>query len=271
MEKLQPGQFYGDTSHKLELPGLILTDTEYNHPHVDWHYHEHAYFTYIIEGKVLETNRRETYHCTAGDLLFHHWQEPHYNRKPNGFTRGFHVELNKEWFCRYDLPVNLMEGSVRMKDPRLKLTMSGVFADMKQGGGNCSASIDAGLIELFSTAGQSPDIKCTGAPGWIKQLKELLHDTPGSFQMQLSEIAGVINIHPVHLSRAFPAYFGCSFSEYMRFLRLHRATQMLADKRESLSEIAACCGFSDQSHFIRQFKTVRKMTPLAYRRLLHQC
>ncbi|MGN6420292.1 MAG: AraC family ligand binding domain-containing protein, partial [Pseudobacter sp.] len=213
MEKLRSGQFYGDTHHTLFLPGLILTDTEYNHPHVDWHYHEHAYFTFIIQGKVLEINRKETYHCTAGDLLFHHWQEPHYNRKPKGFTRGFHVELRKEWFVAYDLPANLTEGSMRMKDPRLTLAMAGIFATMKQGGAGAGASIDAALIGLFNTAAGSPEIKDTGLPGWVKHLRELLHDDAGSHQLSLSAIAALVNIHPVHLSRTFPVYFGCSFSE----------------------------------------------------------
>ena len=271
MQKLQSGQFYGQTNQKLELPGLILTDTEYNHPCVDWHYHEHAYFTFIIEGKVREINRKETYHCVAGDLLFHHWQDPHYNTKPKGFTRGFHVELNSEWFSRYDLPVNLVEGSVRMKDPRLKLAMSGIFAAMKRGGESISASIDTELISLFSTAARSPVIKCTDYPGWVKHLSDLLHDAPDSQHLQLSEIAGIVNVHPVHLSRTFPIYFGCSFSTYIRLIKLQKATQLLADQGQSLAEIAASCGFSDQSHFIRHFKTIRQMTPLSYRRLVSTC
>jgi AraC family transcriptional regulator len=271
MEKLQSGQFYGDTNQKLELPGLILTDTEYTHPYVDWHYHEHAYFTFIIAGKVLEANRKETYHCAAGDLLFHHWQEPHYNNKPKGFTRGFHVELKNEWFSRYDLPTNLIEGSVRMKDPRLKLAMSGIFGTMKRGGENVSSSIDTELIGLFTTAAHSPEIKCTDCPNWVKQLSELLHDAPDSQQLQLSEIARIVNVHPVHLSRTFPVYFDCSFSKYIRLIKLQKATQLLADKGQSLTEIAASCGFADQSHFIRHFKAIRQMTPLSWRRLVSTC
>lgn len=271
MEKLQSGQFYGDTNQKLILPGLILTDTEYTHSYVDWHYHEHAYFTFIIEGKVLESNRKETYHCTAGDLLFHHWQEPHYNSKPAGFTRGFHVELKNDWFSSYDLPTNLIEGSVRMKDPRLKLAMSGIFAAMKRKGDNMTASIDSELITLFSTAAGSPEVSYHDCPDWVKQLCDLLHDAPDAEQLSLSEIAALINIHPVHLSRTFPVYFGCSFSQYIRLIKLQKAMQLLADKGLSLTEIAVSCGFADQSHFIRHFKAIRQMTPLSYRRLILKC
>jgi AraC-like DNA-binding protein len=149
--------------------------------------------------------------------------------------------------------------------------MSGIFGTMKRGGENVSSSIDTELIGLFSTAARSPEIKCTDCPNWVKHLRELLHDAPDSEQLQLSEIARIVNVHPVHLSRAFPVYFGCSFSKYIRLIKLQKATQLLADKGQSLTEIAASCGFSDQSHFIRHFKTIRQMTPLSWRRLVSTC
>lgn len=220
---------------------------------------------------MLEGNRKETYHCAAGDLLFHHWQDAHYNSKPKGFTRGFHVELNKEWFSRYDLHENLIEGSLRLKDPRLKLAMSGIFAEMKQGGQNIAANIDTELIALFGIAAQTPQLKCAGYPSWVKHLRELLHDAPDSHSLPLAEIARIVNIHPVHLSRTFSVYFGCSFSKYIRLLKLEKAIQALPDKHQSFAQIAALCGFADQSHFIRHFKAIQKMTPLAYRKLLSKC
>ena len=88
MINLTTGQFYGHTNELLQLEGLTLTDTEYTHDYVDWHYHENAYFTFILDGLVLEGNKKETYHCSTGSLLFHNWQESHYISKPPGFTRA---------------------------------------------------------------------------------------------------------------------------------------------------------------------------------------
>lgn len=89
MKYLQTGQFHGQTNKTILLNGLTLTDTEYTHDKVDWHYHENAYFTFILQGNLIEGNRNEVYNCSAGSLLFHNWQEPHYNIKPDGFTRAF--------------------------------------------------------------------------------------------------------------------------------------------------------------------------------------
>lgn len=112
MDSLHAGQFFGLTNTNIQLGGLTLTDTEYTHPYVDWHYHENAYFTFILCGEVVEGNQKEIYHCSAGSLLFHQWQEPHYNIKPNGFTRGFHVELRPDWFETHGLNKNSLQGSI---------------------------------------------------------------------------------------------------------------------------------------------------------------
>ncbi len=91
METLKTGSFYGQTNQTLHLDFATITDTEYTHDKVDWHYHENAYFTFILDGKVIEGNKKEVYNCTAGSLLFHNWQDPNYNIKPKGYTRGFHI------------------------------------------------------------------------------------------------------------------------------------------------------------------------------------
>jgi AraC family transcriptional regulator len=121
MKLLQAGEFHGQTSNTLHMDGIVLTDTEYTQSRVDWHYHENAYFTFILQGNVLEGNKKETYHCSAGSLLFHHWQDPHYNIKPDGFTRGFHVELEASWFKYFSLDKALLQGSINIANIDIKL------------------------------------------------------------------------------------------------------------------------------------------------------
>ncbi|WP_157682168.1 hypothetical protein [Mucilaginibacter mallensis] len=94
MMQLKMGEFFGNTDQLLRLDGLTLTDTIYTYSYVDWHYHEHAYFTFIVQGEVLEGTRQELLRCSPGTLLYHRHQEPHYNIKPNMFTRDFHVRMH---------------------------------------------------------------------------------------------------------------------------------------------------------------------------------
>lgn len=268
MNLLTTGQFYGTTNQSLRLGALNLTDTEYTHPKVDWHYHENAYFTFILQGRVLEGNKKELYHCAAGDLLFHYWQEPHYNLKPRGFTRGFHLELQPGWLTGYDLPAGLMEGSIRLKHPALKLLMYRIFAETKQRGPLAASGVDSLLLDLFGTASGKKRSETSTPPAWVGQLEELLYEEPDSHLLTLTELARKVDIHPVHLSRAFPAWFHCHLGDYFRLLKVQRALALLPDRHTSLAAIAADCGFADQSHFIRIFRNHQHMTPLSFRKLL---
>jgi AraC-like DNA-binding protein len=73
-----------------------------------------------------------------------------------------------------------------------------------------------------------------------------------------------------HMSvRAFERKFHASFhltpQRYLRKLRLSLASRALVSTGEALSEIASACGFSDQSHFTREFRRHFGRTPRDYR------
>ncbi len=123
----KPGQFYGKVNETLFLNGVILNDSEYVQDFVDWRYHENAYFTFLLAGGSIDGNRKTTHEISAGSLLFQNWQDPHYNAKSNVYTRGFHVEVDPSWFTGFDIPVNLVEGSIRITDPAVIKLMYNVL------------------------------------------------------------------------------------------------------------------------------------------------
>ena len=267
MNTLQTGQFYGVTNETTTHGGLTLTDTEYTHERVDWHYHQNAYFTFILDGRVIEGNKKETYHCTPGSLLFHNWQEAHYNIKPKGFTRGFHIELEEDWFNTYGINPDAMQGSINLKDPQLKLLMYNIFKEAKLDGMTGTLAINTLLIELFGKAVNAEARLTHQKPLWVTQLRNILHDDPTA-NWSLEQLAKQLNIHPVHLSRDFSRYFNCGLGEYIRTIKVQQALSLMANKNTSLTTIALQCGFADQSHFNRSFKAMHQITPLAYRKIL---
>jgi AraC family transcriptional regulator len=267
MKIQKAGQFYGITNHDLVMNGLILTDTEYTLPDVDWHYHEHPYFTLILQGNLIEGNKKGVYYCSPGDLLLHHWQEPHYNKKPKGFSRGFHIEIEANWLKQYSLPDNLLEGSLQLKDPRLKIMMYEIYREMKRNTAESCAAIDSKLIQLLTSAVNGTQILVAARPVWVKRIEAVLQDYEESHCLSLSQLAHEAGVHPVHLSRTFTTYFGTSLGNYLRILKIQRALSQLTDTDIDLNRIAFNCGFADQSHFTRHFKSIFGSTPFAYRKL----
>jgi AraC family transcriptional regulator len=266
MKNLKTGQFFGKTNETMHLSGITLTDTEYTHEKVDWHFHENAYFTFILEGRLNEGNKKDFYTCSSGSLIFHNWQEPHYNIKPKGYTRGFHIELKPQWFGSYDVNPDSLAGSLKITDPCTKILMYNIFKETKLSLLTSQSTIDSLLIELFTQMTGTKESAGTRMPGWTSMIRDILYDTPED--LSLSELAALLKIHPVHLSRCFRKYFGCNMGEYIRKIKIQRALSLLSYDNLSLTEIAMLCNFADQSHFIRSFKSQHHITPLQFRKLL---
>ncbi|RUW95472.1 AraC family transcriptional regulator, partial [Mesorhizobium sp. M8A.F.Ca.ET.059.01.1.1] len=69
-------------------------------------------------------------------------------------------------------------------------------------------------------------------------------------------------------SRHFRAAFSTSPHRFLVMRRLQRARRMIA-AGEPLAQIAIEAGFSDQSHFNRQFKKAFGLTPGRWSSLIH--
>lgn len=268
MKELKKGEFYGNHYQKSSFDNGIITDTKYTHKKVDWHYHENPYFTYLIEGKLFEANKKESYYLKPGSLLFHNWQDAHYNIKPDEYTRGFHIELNKNWFDKYELNGNNVEGSIKLENPIIKGTFNRIFIESKVNDTFSKLSIDSSLVEIFNTIERPHFTKKDKQPAWVSTLRDFLMDD--HIAPSLTELGALLQIHPVHLSREFSTYFGVTLGQYCRLLKLNKAISLINTRKFSMTEVCYNCGFYDQSHFIKTFKNYFGYTPLKVLKML-QC
>lgn len=264
MKNLRNGEFFGQTNETLHLDGLTITDTEYTYPYIDWHYHENAYFTFLLQGNMTEGNKKEIYDCSSGSLLYHHWQDAHYNIKPDIFTRGFHIEISEQWFEKFKI-TEYKEGSFNLKNPALKLLFYQIFREAKMNENSLEISLDQLLLSIFSQFSNQKERR-EKKPAWAKHLEEILHENAAE-KLNLSDLSQTLNIHPVHLSRDFQKYFNCNLGTYIRKLKIEKSL-ILLNTDKPLTHIALECGFADQSHFIRCFKENTGLTPFKYRQIL---
>ncbi|HEX3671781.1 MAG TPA: helix-turn-helix transcriptional regulator, partial [Candidatus Cybelea sp.] len=72
--------------------------------------------------------------------------------------------------------------------------------------------------------------------------------------------------HPTHLCRAFRRFRGHTISDAVTGARVQYVARRLADSGESLAEIAADAGFTDQSHMTHVFKRATGSSPGDHRR-----
>lgn len=263
MKKLANGEYFGNHYNKTHFKDLVITDTEYTHAKVDWHYHENPYFTYLLQGKLFEENKKNSYYLKKGSLLFHNWQDAHYNIKPKDFTRGFHVELTDNWLEKYEINTVNLEGSLHVKNPFIKEKMNKIFFESKIKDANSQLTIEMLLIDIFSNIKPTASISKVQIPVWVNNLKEILH-CKQEICTSLASLSSILNIHPVHLSREFPKYFHTTIGNYIRTQKVNKALLLITENKLSMTEICYQCGFYDQSHFITTFKKIYNHTPLQF-------
>lgn len=152
-----------------------------------------------------------------------------------------------------------------LSDPRLHHAALALHREAKAGD-DASNLIVEGLALLVSSIllSRIPHME-VGVPRWIARVRDRLQDCDGP-PPSLSELADRVERDPTHVAATFKRVYGMTAGDYVRRLRLWRARDALErDRDSSLSEIAADCGFADQSHFTRHFRRLFGTTPGAYR------
>ncbi len=84
----------------------------------------------------------------------------------------------------------------------------------------------------------------------------------------LLPLAGLLQVSPYRLSRAFTRELGVSLTRYRNRVRVGKALDRLEGGEPSLAALAADLGFADQAHLCRTMGEHLGKTPTALRRLL---
>ena len=75
-----------------------------------------------------------------------------------------------------------------------------------------------------------------------------------------------LHVSHSHLCRIFKEAYGTSVVRYLIDRRLQQACRLLRESDLSIKAVAFSCGFSDEMHFMKTFKSSLGMTPSQYRR-----
>ncbi|MEN0004958.1 MAG: helix-turn-helix transcriptional regulator [Bacteroidota bacterium] len=253
------GTYYGAKQIERNFQEIVLSRYEYDIETTPWHYHENPYFMFVLRGNMLDCNKRAKSLLPAGSLMFNNWQEQHYGVRHSTEASGFHVELERSWFNQNELELDLFEGSQKLDDPHLQLLITKLYFEFLLSNGYSEIATELLLVQLCDALSAKKGIENSGIPTWVAKLKEILHeDCTG---ITLKRLSKEIGVHPVHISRTVPKYFSVSLGEYIRKIKLNKATNALLQSDKSLTEIAYHAGFSDQSHFNHVFKCYYQVSP----------
>jgi AraC-like DNA-binding protein/CheY-like chemotaxis protein len=86
-----------------------------------------------------------------------------------------------------------------------------------------------------------------------------------SGDVSLTRLAREANLSKFHFCRLFKKHIKLSPKEFVAYLRVQRAKELLTRDDLNVSMVSAEVGYNDASNFIRQFKKITGITPSDYK------
>ncbi len=91
----------------------------------------------------------------------------------------------------------------------------------------------------------------------LKYIEENCYDS----ELSLQSISEHFRVSSKYLSLLCKKRYDMTYLQYIQNKRIQRAAQLLAEKKYSLSEVAAMCGYANQLTFRRNFKSIMGVNP----------
>lgn len=95
----------------------------------------------------------------------------------------------------------------------------------------------------------------------VEYLKENYNDP----NLSVSSVADYFHLNPSYLSRIFKRLMGVGFSDYIQWVRVEEAKELLRDKKLSIREVSQLVGYTGVQTMNRAFKKLEGTTAGGYR------
>jgi AraC family transcriptional regulator len=262
MQALPHGNHVSRVINSLETAELIASRTilhpgQYNG---FLHYHDNAHFSFVLQGGCSE-KKKAHYERRPGSVTWYEAGELHQIMQVTAPSYHVNFELPEAFFNNYDISPEMIGRAIE-QHPGIRPLMLKVYRELDGPDNDSTLSLEQLLLNQIQEAAC---LLKPGIPAWVNKLRELLADRWNE-TLSLQELSQSCGMHPVTISKYFPAYFSCTLGEYRRRLKINGAiARMHRSLNSSLSSLAYDCGFADESHFIRTFKEVTGMRPALFR------
>ena len=109
--------------------------------------------------------------------------------------------------------------------------------------------------------------KCANIAPW--QMRCIQGHIAANLQtgIRIADLAGIVRCSSYRIKRVFKNNFGCTPHQYLTRRRVERAQRLLLMSDDSLTRIAAECGFVSQSHLSYLFHRIVGERPGRWRRI----
>ena len=249
----------------------------------DWHFHKEIEMTYLKTSSKEVYANNKLYRLSAGDIIFINGQVPH---KTVSYNKAEFVLIQ---FCPYRKEIDEIFPFTSFF---VKQAENGVVVIKK--GTELNEIIKSIMLQIENEFHKKDFCFDKFIDAYISQISACLYrekilaegneklftDTASvqkiipvikyinahfSEQLTLGRLSEIISVDKAHLCRVFKTLTKSTLSEYINFVRILRAEQLLLNTDKLILEICEETGFSSVSYFAKVFKEKNGITPKKYR------
>ncbi|MGH7471983.1 MAG: helix-turn-helix domain-containing protein [Longimicrobiales bacterium] len=231
------------------------------------HRHGRTIFGVMLDGAFESRIAQRSLDCLPASV----WTEPCEELHANYIgVRGASVLVvqpdpaQAELFGTFD---RLLSEVCYLRDAQIASDARRMVAELQQPDLHSPLVLDGLLLAMMSQASRAHTARPRGrrAPAWLERARAYLHEHFRA-PISLSDLAQEAGVEPTYFAHAFRQHTGVTLGQQLRALRVEWATQRMLVGNETLASLATRAGFSDQSHFTREFRRIHGTSPAAYRR-----
>lgn len=170
--------------------------------------------------------------------------------------------------------VGALEHVMQRKDPVLGGLLNALFCSMEGDGersalfvDQISVAIGIHLVQSYGTAVEKPSsLRRTLSARAQAELKAQIECRLDG-QLSINDLARTCNLSTSMFLQAFRETMGKTPQQWLTHQRIEKAMHLMLTSDLPLKDVAARCGFADQSHFTRVFSRSIGATPASWRRI----
>lgn len=267
-----------------ELP-MNISKTHLSTPRTicDVHYHDEIELLYVTQGSLTCVVDDKSTTAQAGQTLFINSRVPHWTRTPEGESGYILLQVNVELLLHgsvkhrsattylYSLLQKSSVPVMLLEDEQCAHMIEEAFRQSRERGRGCAQFILSsvyyilGVLEREGCLSGTVKLPDDQAVRKLIPALEYINSNYAKQDLTLDTVSGVLGLNAAYFCRLFKKGTGCSFTEYLNFLRVSKSEELLRSTSRSILDISMDVGFSSVSYYNRVFKKVKNCTPTIYR------
>ncbi len=233
-----------------------------------FNHHKKLRLIYVATGVLQIISAETSLTLHAGELLLNPAEGSTYLFKNGAEGKLLVSGFSETWLNKFQLFLPELLTTDTYQTPLISNLCKRIKHEIRVNDERSPVLIESFFVQLFSYIIRHGITQINKDPDWVASVKNMI-DENYQQKLTLADIAKEAGMHPVYLSSQFEKYFSVSFIRYLKAVRIEKSVLLLKQKNKSIAEIAYLCGFADQSHFQRSFKTMFGVSP-GYYTHMHQ-